>query len=484
MLEKQVLNSVGWSTAGVWLRALLSIVSLVILARLLEPADYGAFALAYLVVGAAALLAGGPLAEAIIQKDARDGEFEQATFWLTVSVGLTSWVVAALTAPVWASVLRAPALTQLIPVFGALSVAVALSALPAAVVMRDLRYDLLNTIEIVATAIAACVGISSAALGAGAWSLVAMEMTYACGRGLGLWRTSGFSTGLAPLFARWPDVWRANWGSAGAWGLRYAVTQLPRAIIGGMLGATVLGLFVFANRFFERVAGLLLQPIGSVALSAVSRAQNDRATLHRLLENGLRLSSMVCAPAFLGLAAIAPLLIPAAFGDRWTTAVLPTQLLLLIGLRAAIGAFNISILRGVGQQAAPVGLLAFELIGLALILPFAAPHGLVAACFGILSVEFAAAPLAAALVSRATGFSIKAQILAAGPGLLAAMSMALIVVGLRRGIEDAVNPWVAVLACVISGAALYGALIWTSTPSATATVLRYAKSIRSGAAND
>ncbi|MEM1106295.1 MAG: oligosaccharide flippase family protein [Pseudomonadota bacterium] len=426
MAEKQILSSVGWSMVGTWTRAIISIVAFIWLARLLAPSDFGVFALTMLIVGAGALLVRGPLSEALIQDQTASQAFIGATFWATLALSaVLTGCLAILAAPL-AALFGVEALAQTVPALAALCLILGLASVPAALIMRDLRFDLLNKIETLAALVGASVAVALASMGAGWWSLLAGEAANALARTIGVWITHPITPGL-PRPAGWPKVAALNWGSAGTWSLKFVSQQIPRGIVGAGLGAATLGLFVFAERLFERAAGLLLQPIGAVALSAVSRTQSDRSALHEILRKGFQAASLLCAPAFLGLAAIAPVLIPLVFGSKWQDAVLPAQIILLIGLRGALEAYTISILRGLGHQGTPVVLLAIEVVALGGILPFVIPFGLTAICAAILCVNLALVPLGMVLVSRASGFSVGDQMKASGPAVLAACAMAALV---------------------------------------------------------
>jgi len=85
-------------------------------------------------------------------------------------------------------------------------------------------------------------------------------------------------------------------------------------------------------------------------MPAVSRLQNDKAKLDLFFEKSLRGAMLVGFPAFVGLAAIAPDIIPLVFGEQWVSSIGPAQIILLIGLVRSVDSVCAGTILALGQS--------------------------------------------------------------------------------------------------------------------------------------
>ena len=69
-----------------------------------------------------------------------------------------------------------------------------------------------------------------------------------------------------------------------------------------------------------------------ITMPAVSRVQSDPDRINDFFLKATRIAALVGFPVFVGFAAVAPEAVPLVFGAHWTDAVLPVQLLMLLGL--------------------------------------------------------------------------------------------------------------------------------------------------------
>jgi O-antigen/teichoic acid export membrane protein len=86
-----------------------------------------------------------------------------------------------------------------------------------------------------------------------------------------------------------------------------------------------------------------------VAFSAFSRLQDDGAELRRFFDHLTRLTGAIAFPVFLGLAAIAPEFLTAAFGQRWVIAAPVLRILCVIGVLHCVAFLHGTLLRAVGR---------------------------------------------------------------------------------------------------------------------------------------
>src|SRR4051812_43855428 len=117
-----------------------TLIMTIVAARLLDPADFGLFTLALLVVNLFDYMKDLGVGAALVQSPGKWERLAPTGLTLTVIFGVVAGTLLAITAPIGAEILRQPRLTPLIQVLAIGLTISALSAIPAARLRRDLDF--------------------------------------------------------------------------------------------------------------------------------------------------------------------------------------------------------------------------------------------------------------------------------------------------------------------------------------------------------
>jgi O-antigen/teichoic acid export membrane protein len=466
-----------WSAARHLLQIALSLIALAVVAREVGPEAYGMFGIAMLVIGIAEMGAGGALTESIVQrKELEDGHID-ATFWLSTISAIVLAVAIALFATPLARLAGGEQADNVLFVLGCILPVAVGSRVPMALLARELRFRASAQIGALATVLSCATGIVLALRGNGIWTLVVMEavrsgVTLVCAFVSVSWRPRARGS-----WRHLRELSRVNAGTLATYTVAYADLLLPRLLVSHLLGAQALGLFMLATRVMTELSTLLTEPLRAVTMTACARAQHAREELHRVILGLYRTSRLVVFPAFLGMAAIAPWLVPLLFGPMWVAAVPAIQLLMLGGLRQATGAYNSAILFGVGHVRSTLYLFAAGCVLHLVLFPLLAPWGVAGAAIAVLGRQFASWPLACLLIKRATGLTIRRQIGDAKAILLTAIAMAGIVCSTAWLLEPRLPIAAVVVASILAGAIGYAAGLRLLAPATAVTVMTIASAI-------
>lgn len=404
-------QSVRAGTSLVFIVALMHLFVLVrtlILARFLEPREFGLMGLAFIAITAAEVLSQTGFSQAIVQRR-EEAHSYLPTFW-TVSVVrgifLAGLVVAI--APAMGSFFRTP---DAVPILRILSIRFLLLgfASPAwSLLERDLkmvRYGLPsligNFVDLVVTAVLA-------------WhlrSVWALVFGYLIGTGI-LVITSYVAAPHLPRFGF--DLARAR--ELRSFGkhvfryeiLSYVVQQIDRVAVGRLRDTTSLGLYTFASRLATMPAMLVQMVVAPVAFPAFARVQEEPERVRNAYIRLMGLISIVSFPVAVGLAATAPEMIPVVFGDRWIPMTLTFQILCLLGVATALEQTCGTVASGIGRPDLAVRVTIFRLAFIALTL---APATIFAGIEGAAAVTVLAASLSTLYLLRGVG-----RLVAAEPG--------------------------------------------------------------------
>lgn len=396
----RVARGVVWSAAESWTRHLVSFAVAVVLARQLGADDFGLAALAMVapVILAAPVTTGFP--DALIQRPELEPIHTDSVFWLLLGTGfLLSLLVWCCAAPI-ARALDEPRLAELVRWTSASVLLQAAASVPAAVLRRNLDFRLLALRNTTGTMIGGGLGVALATAGFGVWSLVGMQLgtvaiESAILLGFGQWR---------PRLRFSPRHCRDLFGFAGPLTLHSLLTlandELPKVIIGLIVGTPAVGIFAFARRPLEFLTQGFLGPVASVSMPTVSRLQGQPDKIDAFFLKAARMAALVGFPVFIGFAAVASGAVPLLFGEHWAEAVPAVQILMLVGVSRSLESLPGLSLLALGHSRLLLKLALLYTALCLLLVPAAAHFGLAAALAAVLLCNVAMLPIYFVLAER------------------------------------------------------------------------------------
>lgn len=466
-----LINGAAWAVTGKVVQFLLSLVTLAVIARLVGPQAYGVYALGWLALGIFDILVGSAPADTLIQrKSATPGHFN-ATFWAALAIALLGLLAVWWSADLLSGWLSGGALlAAILPVRALVFVFKAAAVGPTAQLMRNSRFRPIAKAEMLASIVSNLVGIGMAFAGAGIWSLVGMELSRALVLTVGLYILARWRPGLKMRLSDFTDLLAFNASTWGSWGLGYVESQLPRLLIGSALGPQAVGYYALAQRLCDQVSEILMTPAYNVVQAGVARAQHDAANARRLAAGTLRVTGVLACPLFLGLAALAPLLVPTVFGPAWVDAVPVVQLLMLLGVRSSMSIVQAAVVRGMGKAHWEMISAAVSVSLGAVLVGLAAPYGLVPAAAAVVVSACLVWPLDAFLVRHLTALPIAQQAGAGSRAALSATAMAIFVAALTPILLGYLPPALVMALLIPAGAIAYWAMLRVFMPAAAAVI--------------
>jgi O-antigen/teichoic acid export membrane protein len=330
------------------LRMGVQLAMLPILARLVGPSEYGLVALAVPFVLFCNMLADAGMSQALARRQHVTTELESTVFWLAGGLGLGLSVLACLLAWPLGLLLDQPRLPWLIVALSPILVMSGLTAVSNARVIREGRFGVFAGGDLISTVTSTAVALAAAFNGAGAWSLVAQQLTlWACKF---IWVNLNARPRIRAYFrpAEVRDLVRFGLHSIGANLSDFTARNADNMILGGVLGATAVGFYAMAYQIV-RVPDLIISgPLFLYVFTAFARAARERAA--ELALSALRLTSMVLAPVFVGLAFISPPAVRVVLGQEWAAASPVLTHLTLAGFGFATCLVCGAIMMGLGRS--------------------------------------------------------------------------------------------------------------------------------------
>lgn len=373
-----IIRSIGLMTFVNVLKGVTSLLLSFYIAKAVSPAEFGLIAFAIPMAALITLLTDLGIASAIVRERSLSRTQAGSVLILMLTLGIIGGgSLALLAVPIqWASGL--PGVHDVVLGFALVACFSVWATCPRALIERELQYNIISRVDMVALIIATGGFFFALDAGWGIFALIAFHVTQQSIRSIVLlWCSRRLFTwvlvprGITPLLQTGGWIFVSNL-------LSYASRNLDRFIIATNLGAAAVGLYGFAYQFMTVPLVLLAWPASGVLMSTLSRLGEDFERKKRVIESFLSITA----------AAVFPMMALIVFQSAY-----PLQLLLsetwrgvdlYIALLAPLGALQALAVYGTGTLVADGKIrLSFKLSLLnGTLIPagflFSVPHGLLA----------------------------------------------------------------------------------------------------------
>ena len=292
-----------------------------VLARLLVPADFGLLAMVQPVLSMVDSLSNLGLETATVQRQEFNPEQASAIFWLSLKIN--TWVIGGmvLSAPLVAQFYRQPELTHIVLclAIGAASLCVSFQHL--ALLKRQMQFELLTTIDVVALGGSTVVAIATAWFGLGYWALILQLTVLQLIKAMAYWHCCDWRPQRLTTSSHSQQDLRSTLSYGvhltGFRCLSRVGMKMDRVLLGYVGGASSLGLYSMAYRWAYFPFWQIYYPLFDVAVSSLSRSLSVPERYRLYCQRGLLLIFAVCMPALAFMFITADDVTLLMLGEQW-----------------------------------------------------------------------------------------------------------------------------------------------------------------------
>lgn len=433
----------------------LSLVTFVILARILTPRDYGIVAIAGVFAALLSLLAAGGLSQALVQRATLDSADIDTAFWVSLCLGaLLSVLFASLAMPL-ASFFGLPELNAVALALSPMLLAVSLGSTPVGLLQRQLRFDVISKAVVLANVAATIIGVAVALFGGGYWALVVQTVTAPVAQTLTLWIALDYRPGRHLSWRRARTLFATGRPFVGENALGFLNDQSDKFAIGRLYGTSSLGVYAVAYRIITILLDVLARSVQVVALPAFARLRSQLERAASSYEALLRVYAAIVLPTFAITAMNADDLVLVVFGEKWEATVPLLQILCIYGAAQAFNLINVVVLQALGVGTTALWLSGVATIAQLLLLLLLARYGVawIAATYALRALL--TVPVGLKLVAHTLRLDSTGRIVAAllAP-LLASALLSATTVGLQSTMPEA-SAWIRGSLSIGAGCATY-----------------------------
>lgn len=316
-LHRRTLHGAGATAVAQVLKFALQFSTQLVLARLLDPAQFGLVAMVMPVLGLVLALNDFGLGQAIVQHTDITHRQVSALFWLNLGIGAGFTVAAMLLAPLIAALYGEPRTLWVTIACASLILLTSLSVVPLGLLNRQMRFGALAVVEVLAMSTGLVSGIVAALHGAGYWSLVIMQAVNSTASMLLAWAACGWRPGPPRREPGVSALMRFGVNLMGSNLASYLSMSADNVIVGVVSGKVQLGLYDRSYNLVVKPLWQLMAPTSRVAIPLLSRLQAVPDQYGRAYITMLQLTNLLCAPGLIATMVVAGPLIALALGPKW-----------------------------------------------------------------------------------------------------------------------------------------------------------------------
>jgi len=316
-LKKKVLNGVKWVALANIFGQILSLVSIVIFARLLSPDDFGTFAILMIFIGFLGIFSDMGTTAALIHIQKPSNLLLSSVFYFNLFIGIILTVAMILLSSPIATFFNNPQIIDMLQIISLNFIIVSFGVVQKALLQKRIDFKHLSLIQSVAMFIGIFIGISSALFGLGVYSLIIQTLV-----------SSIIATVMIWFYAEWRPEWNFSlneikkiWKYTSNLSvfefINYFSMNADNFLIGKFLTSSALGVYSIAYKIMlyplQNISRILMR----VLFPAFSTLQNDNQKFKKVYLRVIFFISLVSFPLMAGLIATSNVLVDVLFGDKW-----------------------------------------------------------------------------------------------------------------------------------------------------------------------
>ncbi len=361
MLKRKTTLGFIWVSVSFFLAQSLNFISLIILARLLFPEDFGTYALVTIIIFFITTLSEFGLGAALIQRKDIDEETINTAFTIITILGLSFAGLLLIFSPLIASFFNEPIIVTPLRVMTIAIILISLGVIPTNLLERNLDFKKRMFAEILPLLGQVSISITLALAGADIWSLVGGAITSFSFSTLLVWKF----TALRPRLQFNPVIAKQliKFGQHITYGvvLLYVAVNLDRFYLSYVADAATVGYYSLGLTIGNWVGNIALLT-NRVMFPAFSRSQENPQLIRQVYLRVLRFVAMVSFPVTMGIFLIAPRMVLILYGEKWLSSVIFIRILVFYGLLRSLNALIGPVFAAAGKPSNSVQMIIARLL--------------------------------------------------------------------------------------------------------------------------
>ena len=332
MLRSKAMNGSAWAILEKFSLQIVQFIVSVVLARLLEPRDYGLIAITAIFTGISSAITDGGFEKSLIREVEISPLQVNSVFYMNALLGVVMMAVLFFSSPALAAFFNEPALVPLLRVVSIGLFINALGQVQRVLLMKELHFKKISVSQIFSSLIGGLTGIIMAYKGFGVWALVGSGLVGQTMMVLFFWIRSGWYPEWKFSLSSLRPMWRYGSNVLLTSLLFFIMLQFNNFIIGKLFSKSELGLFNRGGRLPEFIISVIQSIILKMAFPLFVKVQDERVQLEQVVRKTVRVTAFIAFPLLALLLANSHDITIALFTAKWSGSILFLELFCLAAL--------------------------------------------------------------------------------------------------------------------------------------------------------
>ena len=330
--KQKVARGLFWSYGERIMAQLVSLIVSIVLARLLEPENYGVISIVMIFITFCDAIVSGGFGNAIVQKKDADELDVNTMLCCSVATSFILYIIIFLAAPIIANFYDMDIIRPILRVLGLRLLISGVNSIQRAWIQKRMLFKRFFVSTSFGTIISAVVGISMAYMGMGAWALVAQYLTNSCIDTTVLLITNDWRPKLQFSWKRAKDMLSYGWKVLITTVVYTVEGDLRSLIIGKKFGSADLAYYDQGKKFPNLLVTNINTSISNVMFPILAENQNDLARLKQMCRSAVKVGIYLLSPLLMGLVGIADTFVIAILSEKWAPCIPYLRILTLVFL--------------------------------------------------------------------------------------------------------------------------------------------------------
>ena len=315
-LKRRAVAGAGATIVTQALRFALKFGSVVVMGRLLVPADFGIVAMVAPIFAFVGTLNDLGFGQAIVQRADITHRQVSALFWINFAVSILLAAALMVASPLVGWLYDEPKTVGVTIVLASLIVVGTLGLVPSAILSRRMSFVPQAVLEIAGLSINIASSIVAALAGLGYWAIVVGQVAQTVAGAAMVWAIVRWKPSPPRRESDVRPLLRFGMHLTGVNLATYFSMTADNMIVGVFGGKVQLGLYDRSYNLVVQPLGQLMSPVARVAIPLLSRL-DDEARYRTTFIQMLRLTCVLTAPAMILFTLMAEPVVVLLLGDKW-----------------------------------------------------------------------------------------------------------------------------------------------------------------------
>jgi PST family polysaccharide transporter len=271
------INSVKWNAINSGVSQITTIITGVVLMRILDASAFGLIGMITVFTGFLNILKDSGLASSLIYQGRLSTSDKDTVFWFNIGIGFLLTLVFFFSSSFIAAYYEEPMLDKLVKVFSSTFIISAFSITQYTLLKKELAFKKIFQVEIIGIVFSAIFTIIAVYMGFGVWSLIVLHVSRALMISINTWLVSEYKPTIKYSYSVLKKHFQYSLPVLGTKSFNYWTRNADNFFIGSFLGSQALGYYSRAFFFVNMPTQKISSIIGNILFPSLSMLKEDKA---------------------------------------------------------------------------------------------------------------------------------------------------------------------------------------------------------------